>query len=141
MAERTSIHATLSGRISTSGGSVSKAKVNHSQLLHWIRYRAAQTSENGNTSFACLRGEYTVSVEFAGFRNNRKNVVLQVGQSAELDFNVDTGRSGRKVEVRRLLSWWKHAYGSEHGDYQEPPDREPAREGREFIILVLLSRR
>ena len=94
------ITATLSGRIlDTSGGSVSKAKVTIASAATGFA-RAAQTSENGEYFIPALpAGEYAVSVEFAGFRKQSKNVILQVGQSAELDFTLTPGGVEEKVEV------------------------------------------
>ena len=100
MANGQAITATLSGRIlDTSSGSVSKAKVTIASAATGFA-RVAQTSENGEYFIPALpAGEYAVSVEFAGFRKQSKNVILQVGQSAELDFTLTPGGVEEKVEV------------------------------------------
>ena len=81
------VNATLSGRISdASGGSVAKASVTASNLATGFS-RSAQSSDNGEYSIPALpAGEYKVTVEFSGFGKQTKNITLQVGQAAELDF-------------------------------------------------------
>ena len=79
------ITATLSGRlVDTSGGSVSKAKVTVASAATGFS-RTVQSSDAGEYSVPALpAGEYTVSAEFAGFGKQTKNIVLQIGQAAEL---------------------------------------------------------
>src|ERR1700730_16719624 len=95
------ITATLAGRIlDTSGGSVSKAKVTIASASTGFA-RTVQSSDNGEYFIPALpAGEYTVSAEFSGFGKQNKNVILQVGQSAELDFTLTPGGREEKVEVR-----------------------------------------
>src|SRR5260370_38802388 len=92
------IAATLSGRlVDTSGGSVSKAKVTVASAATGFS-RTVQSSDSGEYSVPALpAGGYTVSVEFAGFGKQTKNVVLQIGQAAELDFTLTPGRGGGRV--------------------------------------------
>lgn len=134
------ITATLSGRVlDTSGGTVSKAKVSVVSAATGFS-RTAQTSDTGEYSIPALpAGEYTVSVEFTGFGKQSKNVILQVGQSAELDFTLTPGGREEKVEV---------AVTSE---LEEPTRTEVSTviterqiinlpvNGREFIDFALLS--
>src|SRR5467141_798383 len=100
MANGQAITATLSGRIlDTSGGSVSKAKVTIASATTGFA-RTVQSSDTGEYTLPALpAGEYAVSVEFAGFRKQSKNVILQVGQAAELDFTLTPGGVEEKVEV------------------------------------------
>src|SRR5258708_30558646 len=44
-------------------------------------------------------GEYKVRVDFAGFRSQTKDITLQVGQAADLDFSLSPGAVAEKVEV------------------------------------------
>jgi hypothetical protein len=94
------ITATLSGRIlDTSGGSVSKARVTIASAATGFA-RTVQSSDAGEYTIPALSaGEYTVSVEIAGFGKQTRNVILQVGQSAELDLTVTPGAVEEKVEV------------------------------------------
>ncbi len=94
------ITATLFGRIlDTSGGSVGKARVTITSSATGF-VRTAQSSDSGEYTIPALpAGEYTVSAEFAGFSKQSKNVTLQVGQAAELDFTLTPGGVAEKVEV------------------------------------------
>jgi len=94
------INATLFGRIlDTSGGSVGKATVTITSSATGF-VRTAQSSDSGEYTIPALpAGEYTVSVEFTGFSKQNKNVILQVGQAAELDFALTPGGVAEKVEV------------------------------------------
>jgi len=80
--------------------SVSKARVTITSAATGF-VRTVQSSDTGEYTIPALKaGEYTVSVEFAGFRKQSKNVILQVGQSAELDFTLTPGGVEEKVELR-----------------------------------------
>src|SRR5712675_2283378 len=94
------INATLFGRIlDTSGGSVGKATVTITSSATGF-VRTAQSSDSGEYTIPALpAGEYTVSVEYSGFSKQSKNVILQVGQAAELDFALTPGAVAEKVEV------------------------------------------
>jgi hypothetical protein len=134
------ITATLSGRIlDTSGGSVSKAKVTIASAATGFA-RAAQTSENGEYFIPALpAGEYAVSVEFAGFRKQSKNVILQVGQSAELDFTLTPGGVEEKVEVAVTSELMETTRTEVSTVITERQIVNLPVNGREFINFALLS--
>jgi outer membrane receptor protein involved in Fe transport len=134
------ITATLSGRIlDTSGGSVSKAKVTIASAATGFA-RVAQTSENGEYFIPALpAGEYAVSVEFAGFRKQSKNVVLQVGQSAELDFTLTPGGVEEKVEVAATSELVETTRTEVSTVITERQIVNLPVNGREFINFALLS--
>src|SRR5580693_4267519 len=94
------ITATLSGRIvDTSGGSVSKARVTVSNIATGVS-RTVQSSDSGEFTLPALpAGDYSVVVEVTGFGKQTKNITLQVGQLAALDFTVSPGGVEEKVEV------------------------------------------
>src|SRR5467141_2904414 len=140
MANGQAITATLSGRIlDTSGGSVSKAKVTIASATTGFA-RAAQTSENGEYFIPALpAGEYAVSVEFAGFRKQSKNVVLQVGQSAELDFTLTPGGVEEKVEVAATSELVETTRTQVSTVITERQIVNLPVNGREFIDFALLS--
>src|SRR5436309_14987784 len=94
------INATLFGRIlDTSGGSISRATVTITSGATGF-VRTAQSSDSGEYTIPALpAGEYTVSVDFTGFSKQSKNVTLQVGQAAELDFTLTPGGVAEKIEV------------------------------------------
>jgi hypothetical protein len=140
MANGQAITATLSGRIlDTSGGSVSKAKVTIASAATGFA-RAAQTSENGEYFIPALpAGEYAVSVEFAGFRKQSKNVILQVGQSAELDFTLTPGAVEEKVEVAVTSELMETTRTEVSTVITERQIVNLPVNGREFINFALLS--
>ena len=96
------ITATLSGKIvDTSGGSISKARVTVVNTATGFS-RPVQSSDGGEFTLPALpAGDYDVSVEFTGFGKQTKNIPLQVGQSAALDFTVSPGGVERKLKSRR----------------------------------------
>src|SRR5713101_6653117 len=134
------ITAALSGRIlDTTGGSVSKAKITIASAATGFT-RAAQTSENGEYFIPALpAGEYAVSVEFAGFRKQSKNVVLQVGQSAELDFTLTPGGVEEKVEVAATSELVETTRTQVSTVITERQIVNLPVNGREFINFALLS--
>ena len=78
------VTATLSGRIlDASGGSVAKAAVTIVNTATGFT-RTVQSSDAGEYFIPALpAGDYSVSVEFTGFRKQAKNITLQVGQTAD----------------------------------------------------------
>ena len=94
------VTATLSGRVvDASGGSVGKANLSVTNVATGFT-RTAQASDTGEYSIPALpAGDYTVSAEFTGFGKQTKNITLQVGQAANLDFTLTPGGVAEKVEV------------------------------------------
>src|SRR5882724_10358680 len=69
-----------------SGGSIAKASVTVLNAATGFS-RSAQTSDAGEYTIPALpAGDYSVTVVFSGFGKQTKNITLQVGQSAALDF-------------------------------------------------------
>jgi Carboxypeptidase regulatory-like domain/TonB dependent receptor len=134
------ITATLSGRIlDTSGGSVSKARVTITGAATGF-VRTAQSSDTGEYTIPALpAGEYTVSAEFAGFRKQSKNVILQVGQSAELDFTLTPGGVEEKVEVAVTSELVEPTRTEVSTVITERQIINLPVNGREFINFALLS--
>jgi outer membrane receptor protein involved in Fe transport len=134
------ITATLSGRIlDTSGGSISKAKVTIASAATGFA-RTVQSSDTGEYSIPALPpGEYTVSVEFPGFGKQSKNVILQVGQSAELDFTLRPGGVEEKVEVAVTSELVEPTRTEVSTVITERQIINLPVNGREFINFALLS--
>jgi hypothetical protein len=139
-AKSQAINATLSGRITdTSGGTVSKARVTIISTATGFT-RTAQSSETGEYTIPALpAGEYTVSVEFAGFGKQSKNVILQVGQSAELDFTLTPGGVEEKVEVAVTSELVEPTRTEVSTVITERQIINLPVNGREFINFALLS--
>jgi hypothetical protein len=99
-----------------------------------------QSSDSGEFTLPALpAGDYSVAVEVTGFGKQTKNITLQVGQLAALDFTVAPGGVEEKVEVAAT------------SELQEPTRTEVSTviterqivnlpvNGREFINFALLS--
>jgi outer membrane receptor protein involved in Fe transport len=134
------ITATLSGRIlDTSGGSVSRATVTITSAATGF-VRTAQSSDNGEYTIPALpAGEYTVAAEFAGFGKQSKNVTLQVGQVAELDFTLTPGGVAEKVEVAVASDLVETTRTEVSTVITERQIVNLPVNGREFIDFALLS--
>src|SRR3954462_15287844 len=94
------VNATLSGRVTdSSSGSVANATVTVVSTTTGFT-RTVQTLDSGNFTIPALpAGEYNASVTFTGFAKQTKTIVLQVGQTADLDFVLTPGNIEEKVEV------------------------------------------
>src|SRR6202047_235177 len=134
------IAATLSGRIvDTSGGSVSKARVTVSNVATGFS-RTVQSSDSGEFTLPALpAGDYSVAVEVAGFGKQTKNITLQVGQSAALDFTVSPGGVEEKVEVAATSELLEPTRTEVSTVITERQIVNLPVNGREFINFALLS--
>lgn len=63
--------------------------------------RETTTSQDGNYSFPLIDiGEYTVTVEAAGFKTQQKSgLIVQLNQKARVDFTMEVGATTERVEV------------------------------------------
>ncbi len=134
------ITATLSGRISdTSGGSVGKSRVTATNGSTGLT-RSVQSSDAGEYTIPALpAGDYTVSAEFAGFGKQSKNITLQVGQAAELDFSLSPGGVEEKVEVSATSELLEPTRTQVSTVITERQIMNLPVNGREFIDFALLS--
>lgn len=134
------VTATLNGRIlDTSGGSVAKAAITITNKETGIS-RTAQSSDTGEYNIPALpSGEYTVKVEFAGFRKQTKNITLQVGQTAELDFTLSPGQLEEQVSVEATSELQEPTRTQVSTVITERQINNLPVNGREFIDFALLS--
>lgn len=134
------ITATLFGRVlDASGGSVSKAKVTVLNTATGFS-RAVQSSESGEYTVPAIpAGEYTVAAEFTGFGKQTKNIVLQIGQSAELDFTLSPGKVQETVEVAVTSEVVETTRTEVSTVITERQILNLPVNGREFIDFALLS--
>src|SRR6266446_3279366 len=134
------VSATLIGRITdASGGSIAKASVTVLNLATGFS-RSAQSSDNGEYSIPALpAGEYKVTVEFSGFGKQTKNITLQVGQSAALDFTMSPGEVAQKVEVEATSELAEPTRTQVSTVITERQIVNLPVNGREFIDFALLS--
>jgi outer membrane receptor protein involved in Fe transport len=134
------INATLAGRITdSSGGSVAKATLTVVNTATGVS-RTVTSSDTGDYYIPALpAGTYKISAEFTGFGKQTREVILQVGQAAELDFALSPGQVEQKVEVEitaELAEPTRTQVSSvitEHQIVNLPVN------GREFIDFALLS--
>src|SRR6266849_5952374 len=134
------VSATLFGRITdASGGSIAKASVTVLNAATGFS-RSAQTSDTGEYTIPALpAGEYAVTVVFSGFGKQTKNITLQVGQSAALDFTMSPGEVAQKVEVEATSELAETTRTQVSTVITERQIVNLPVNGREFINFALLS--
>jgi len=134
------VTATLSGKIAdSSGGSIAKASITISNTATGFS-RSAQSSDAGEYSIPSLpAGDYKVVVEFAGFRGQTKDITLQVGQSAALDFTLSPGQLTEKIEVEATSELIEPTRTQVSTVITERQIVNLPVNGREFIDFALLS--
>src|SRR6266446_5852793 len=134
------VTATLSGRITdASGGSIAKAGVTVLNAATGFS-RSAQTSDAGEYTIPALpAGDYAVTVVFTGFGKQTKNITLQVGQSAALDFTMSPGEVAQKVEVEATSELAEPTRTQVSTVITERQIVNLPVNGREFINFALLS--
>ncbi|MBZ5539927.1 MAG: TonB-dependent receptor [Acidobacteriia bacterium] len=102
--------------------------------------RTVQSSDAGEYFIPALpAGDYSVSVEFTGFRKQTKNITLQVGQTAELDFSLSPGEVAQKVEVEATSELAEPTRTQVSTVITERQIVNLPVNGREFINFALLS--
>jgi hypothetical protein len=134
------ITATLSGKVvDASGGSISKARVTLTNTATGFT-RTAQSSDTGEYAIPALpAGDYTATVEFAGFGKQAKSITLQVGQTAALDFTLTPGAREEKVEVAATSELQEPTRTQVSNVITERQIVNLPVNGREFIDFALLS--
>jgi outer membrane receptor protein involved in Fe transport len=134
------VTATLSGRITdASGGSIARASVTVLNAATGFS-RSAQSSDTGEYTIPALpAGEYAVAVTFLGFGKQTKNITLQVGQAASLDFTLTPGAIAEKVEVEANSELAEPTRTQVSTVITERQIVNLPVNGREFINFALLS--
>src|SRR5712664_1935015 len=134
------VSATLSGRITdASGGSIAKAVVTVLNAATGFS-RSAQTSDGGEYTIPALpAGDYAVTVVFSGFGKQTKNLTLQVGQTATLDFALAPGRVEEKMVVEANAEVAEPTRTQVSTVITERQIINLPVNGREFINFALLS--
>jgi hypothetical protein len=134
------VTATLSGKIvDTTGGSVANARVTATNSATGFS-RSAQGSDTGEYTIPALpAGEYTIATEYKGFGKQTKNITLQVGQAAELDFTLTPGSVAEKIEVEANSEVAEPTRTQVSTVITERQIVNLPVNGREFIDFALLS--
>lgn len=134
------VTATLSGRVvDTSGGSVGKTKITITNAATGFT-RSVQASDTGDYTIPAVpAGDYSVSAEYTGFGKETKNITLQVGQTATLDFTLTPGAVSEKVEVEATSELQEPTRTQVSTVITERQIMDLPVNGREFIDFALLS--
>ena len=134
------VTATLGGRVTdSSGGVVPKATVTATNNATKLS-RSAETSDSGDFTIPALpAGEYTVTVEAKGFRAESRSIVLQVSQSANLDFPLSVGEMKQQVTVEATSELTEPTRTSVSTVIEARQIENLPVNGRQFIDFALLS--
>lgn len=134
------VSATLSGRVTdSSGGVIPKAAV--TAVNNATKFsRSTETSDAGEYSLVALpAGEYTVTAEAKGFRAEPKGLVLQVGQTANLDFSLGVGEMKQQVTVEATSEVTEPTRTNVSNVIVERQIENLPVNGRQFIDFALLA--
>ena len=95
------VTVTIQGRIyDTTGAAISQASVMAvNTATGFSRSTTASATGDYQVSFLPV-GDYTVTAEKAGFKKEAKKVHLDIGASANLDFNLPVGQVTEEVTVQ-----------------------------------------
>ncbi|MGH9602703.1 MAG: carboxypeptidase regulatory-like domain-containing protein, partial [Terriglobales bacterium] len=134
------INATLEGRVfDTTGAALPNATVTAVSTSIGLT-RSATSSGGGDYAIPGLPvGEYTVTAEHSGFKKDSRKVVLQIGQNAAVNFNLQVGQVEQQVSVEaqsELLEPTRTSVSSVITEVQI--DSLPVN-GRQFIDFALLA--
>src|ERR1700730_7078046 len=134
------VSATLFGRVTdASGGSIARATITVLNSATGFS-RSAQTTDTGEYTIPALpAGDYSVAVTFLGFGKQTKNITLQVGQAASLDFGLTPGAVAEKVEVEANTELAEPTRTQVSTVITERQILNLPVNGREFINFALLS--
>ncbi|HLG16472.1 MAG TPA: carboxypeptidase regulatory-like domain-containing protein [Blastocatellia bacterium] len=132
--------ATLEGRVvDSSGAAVAGANVTAVNASTGIS-RSAVASDSGEYRIPLLPvGDYTVTAEHSGFAKATKNVTLQIGQVAALDFTMQAGGVSEKVEVQAGETVMEPTRTEVSSVISQRQIVNLPANGRQFIDFVLLA--
>jgi hypothetical protein len=134
------VTATLQGQVLDPSGSViPKVKVTAVNKATGFS-RTAATSPSGDYDLRAMPvGEYTVTAEVAGFQTQAKELTLQVGQIATLNFNLAVGQVSSTTVVQATSEVTEPTRTQVSTVITESQIRNLPVNGREFIDFALLS--
>lgn len=123
----------------TSGGAVTNAVITATNTATGLAH-TANTTETGDYFLPSLpAGEYRVTVTFTGFRKQTKDITLQVGQAAALDFSLSPGSVEQTVEVQATSELAEPTRTQVSTVITQNQIVNLPVNGREFIDFALLS--
>lgn len=134
------VTATLQGQaFDQSGGVIPNAKVTAVNKATGVT-RTTLTSSSGEYDLPAIPvGDYTVTVELAGFKTLTQDVTLQIGQAATLNFNLAVGEASEKVVVQATSEVTEPTRTQVSTVITQQQIQNLPVNGREFIDFALLS--
>jgi hypothetical protein len=139
-AQAQTVTATLEGRVSDSTGAMlTKAAVKAVNTSTGYT-RSVTTSDTGDYQMLLLPvGTYTVSAELKGFKTFTRQVTLQVGQTAAVDFSLVVGEVQQQVEVQATSEAVEPTRTMVSSVVDQKQIQSLPVNGRQFIDFALLA--
>ena len=135
-----SVTATLQGQVfDSSGGGIPKAKVAASNEATGFS-RSTVSGDNGEYGFPPMPvGHYRVTAQNAGFKTEIKDVTLQVGQVATLNFSLTVGEVSEKIVIQATTELTEPTRTQISDVITQAQIETLPVNGREFIDFALLA--
>jgi hypothetical protein len=139
-AQAQTVTATLEGRVSDATGAV-LAKAAVKAVNNSTGYtRSVSSSDTGDYLIALLPvGTYTVKAELKGFKTYTRQVTLQIGQTAAVDFSLAVGEVQQQVEVQATSEAVEPTRTMVSSVVDEQQIKSLPVNGRQFIDFALLA--
>lgn len=134
------ITATLQGQaLDPSGATVASAKVTATNKATGFT-RTVDANSSGEYDLEAMpAGDYAVTVRASGFQTQEKDVTLQVGQIATLNFNLAVGQASEQVIVQATSEVTEPTRTQISDVITQQQIQNLPVNGREFIDFALLS--
>ena len=134
------VTVTIEGRIyDTTGAAISQASVTAVNTATGFS-RSATASVTGDYQISFLPvGDYTVTAEKAGFKKEAKKVHLDIGASANLDFNLTVGQVAEEVTVQDVGELAEPTRSMVSSVIDQQKIESLPVNGRQFIDFALLA--
>jgi hypothetical protein len=134
------VTATLQGQVlDSSGGGIPKAKVSAANEATGFS-RSTVSSDAGEYEFPAIPvGHYKVSAQTAGFKTEEKELTLQVGQVATLNFTLSVGNINEKVTIQATTEVTEPTRTQISDVITQSQIESLPVNGREFIDFALLA--
>ncbi len=134
------ITATLQGRVlDANGAAIAKATVTAVNDGTGLTRSGESTASAGYQIPALPAGSYTVTAESAGFKKQVSKVVLQVGGTTVVDFNLAVGEVQQEVSVQAASEAVEPTRTMVSSVINEQQIKSLPVNGRQFIDFALLS--
>jgi hypothetical protein len=134
------VTVTIQGRIyDSTGAAISQASVTAVNTATGFS-RSANASATGDYQVSFLQiGDYTVTAEKTGFKKEAKKIHLDIGASANLDFNLPVGQVAEEVTVQDVGELAEPTRIMVSSVIDEQKIENLPVNGRQFIDFALLA--